>query len=468
MRSLSGHTDVILAVAASESTIATASKDETVRIWDYSDNVTVCRGHVDPVSAVCFIGENVASGGRDRTLKVWSRQGEALATVVAHDKDVNCVTSKNQLLATASQDKTAKVWRFTNGLEAVLTLKGHKRGVWQVAFAEKKRVLATCSGDKTIKIWHGGTGENLATLDGHETAVLCIKFLVDETLMSGSADGRCKLWTLATSKCECTLDAHDEARCWDIAAVNGHIVTVGADSQIRYWTDATAKDKEELETKRLDEARKEQALRRALQEKNWKVALDEAFDLDRPLTAWSVFQQADNLHAIVADWSRQRAIRCLAFITEWNTDATKAYVAHGVLQALILKFGPGLLAGHAAIAAYTKRHLRRIDRLHQSTFALDLALSSSNALPPQSLPRLLPTIFPDGDDDNVILDDDDDDDELPPVVVASPPQNLVVVAPTVPEEDDPSSKNTDHPPPRSSEEDPPKKKKKKKPSSKSV
>lgn len=49
------------------------------------------------------------------------------------------------MICTGSQDRTAKVWRLPN-LVLSLTLKGHKRGVWAVAFSPVDQAVATASG----------------------------------------------------------------------------------------------------------------------------------------------------------------------------------------------------------------------------------------------------------------------------------------------------------------------------------
>lgn len=57
----------------------------------------------------------------------------ARRSVRAHDKDINCVavSPNDALVASASQDKTVRLWRARN-LEPAGVLKGHKRGVWKV------------------------------------------------------------------------------------------------------------------------------------------------------------------------------------------------------------------------------------------------------------------------------------------------------------------------------------------------
>jgi WD40 repeat protein len=64
-----------------------------------------------------------------------------VAAVAAHDKEVNALSfSPNDgILATASQDKTIKLWQVPS-LVLVATLRGHKRGVWDVAFSPAEKV----------------------------------------------------------------------------------------------------------------------------------------------------------------------------------------------------------------------------------------------------------------------------------------------------------------------------------------
>ena len=57
-----------------------------------------------------------------------------------------------RLLATASGDKTARLWDPATG-ECLRTLTGHTGAVWGVAFSPDGRLLATASDDKTARLW---------------------------------------------------------------------------------------------------------------------------------------------------------------------------------------------------------------------------------------------------------------------------------------------------------------------------
>ena len=57
-----------------------------------------------------------------------------------------------RLLATASKDKTARLWDPATG-ECLRTLTGHDDFVRGVAFSPDGRLLATASNDKTARLW---------------------------------------------------------------------------------------------------------------------------------------------------------------------------------------------------------------------------------------------------------------------------------------------------------------------------
>lgn len=216
---LEGHQDVVLCLSKSADghTLVSGSKDKTARIWqvrpraaaalsslpveassgDGADNVWmclgVCEGHVESVGAVAVSQRALSSSSgfiitasQDRTAKIWDLasalamasgevagttlpQVRSLATAKIHDKDINSldVSPNDALLASGSQDRTAKLFRITytpstskSPATASLTplgiFKGHKRGVWSVKFSSVDQCLATASGDRTVKLWNLG------------------------------------------------------------------------------------------------------------------------------------------------------------------------------------------------------------------------------------------------------------------------------------------------------------------------
>jgi len=58
-----------------------------------------------------------------------------------------------RLLATASHDKTARLWNTATGA-CLRTLTGHTDVLNAVAFSPDGRLLATASRDKTARVWN--------------------------------------------------------------------------------------------------------------------------------------------------------------------------------------------------------------------------------------------------------------------------------------------------------------------------
>jgi len=75
-------------------------------------------------------------------------------------------------------------------------LSGHANAVYQVRFSPDGNLIATASQDKTLKLWHWD-GSLINIFSGHTGEVYSVDFSPDsQTIVSGSKDGTIKLWNL--------------------------------------------------------------------------------------------------------------------------------------------------------------------------------------------------------------------------------------------------------------------------------
>jgi 3',5'-cyclic AMP phosphodiesterase CpdA/sugar lactone lactonase YvrE len=102
------------------------------------------------------------------------------------------------LLATASADRTARIWDTATGATRT-TLEGHTGELNGVAFSPDGTLLATASADRTARIWDTATGATRTTLEGHTGRVWGLAFSPDGTLLAtASDDGTARIWDTTT------------------------------------------------------------------------------------------------------------------------------------------------------------------------------------------------------------------------------------------------------------------------------
>ncbi|MCJ1435955.1 U3 small nucleolar RNA-associated protein 13 [Xylographa pallens] len=475
---LQGHEDIIICLDVDWSGcwLATGAKDNTARLWRIDhmnqsyESFAVFTGHAESLGAISLpnqpppVGSTAHSnpldhppsflltGSQDRTVKRWEvvpksivkgdkRNPRAIYTRKAHDKDINAIATNHNstLFASASQDRTVKIWAVEEG-EVQGVLRGHRRGVWSVKFAAKETppitgdsgpasssrgLVLTGSGDKTVKIWSLSDYSCLRTLEGHTNSVLKVIWMplsqhnndteVQEPsrhrgvqIASAGGDGLVKIWDANSGECDCTLDNHTD-RVWALTVnpSDSTVISGGGDSVVTFWKDTTSSTIAASAAASTARVEQEQQLQNYIHHGSYREAITLALQLNHPArllallttvvntnppepTSLSGLLAVDDVLQHLAD---EQLFTLLLRLRDWNTNARTAPVAQRILWVLAKSYPATRLAGLKGrgkgsglkdvldgLRAYTERHYKRMEELVDESYLVDYTLREMEAV----------------------------------------------------------------------------------------
>jgi WD40 repeat protein/serine/threonine protein kinase/predicted Zn-dependent protease len=138
-----------------------ASENDSVFIWDMETAKQVRSfGHGGRVRSVAYSpdGRRLASASFDQTIRIWDvTHGQVIRTLRGHTDRVMSVafSPDGDRLASGSADSTVRVWHAASGQELGI-FRGHAGYVWSVAFSPDGRRLCSVGGHHKrgeVKIW---------------------------------------------------------------------------------------------------------------------------------------------------------------------------------------------------------------------------------------------------------------------------------------------------------------------------
>lgn len=249
---LEGHTKEVrsLVFTPDGKILISGGFDGILRFWDVESGqcIKLLSGHAVAVRSVDISsdGKLLASGDHGQTLRLWdAATGECLQTLKGHVRWVWPLSINPDInqLVTGGLDGNFHLWNLqTNDIQQ--TIKGHGNWIWQVKHSPCKTYFATCSctDDETLKLWHAGSGQWLATLEGHKAGgVWTIDFSPDGTsLVSGGQDGTVRMWDLQSYNCQHIVKAHNNWVWSVVFNQQGNLIaTCSDDGTVKIWSAKT-------------------------------------------------------------------------------------------------------------------------------------------------------------------------------------------------------------------------------------
>lgn len=197
--------------------------------------------HKGEITNVSFSsdGKMIATASADKTVKLWSLDGKEIKTLEGHQGLVRRVrfSPKGNRIATASWDGTLKLWTLEGKL--IATLKENKRQLDSVnglSFSPDGRTIATGDAGGNVKLWTL-EGKLIKTFKGHDQPILNLSFSPDgNTLATASQDQTVKLWKRDGELLR-TLTGHTDW-VWSVSfSPNGQkIATASRDETVKLWS----------------------------------------------------------------------------------------------------------------------------------------------------------------------------------------------------------------------------------------
>jgi WD40 repeat protein len=222
--------------------LAVVSYEGSIHLLNREGNVVIpaIEGHDGPIWDVAFSpdGQTLATAGDDGTLRFWTVTGEPRAEnpVISSNVPFLCVAfSQDERWIAAGKNDGTTLLLDSQGNE-VQTLIGHTDAMDGIAFSPDSQTLATASFDRRVFLWDLNRQEIQTTLVGHLDRIRDVTFSQDgQTLATAAEDGTIRLWERGSGFLIETLQAHSAVLDVEFNSDDSLLASAGQDGIIRLW-----------------------------------------------------------------------------------------------------------------------------------------------------------------------------------------------------------------------------------------
>jgi WD40 repeat protein/serine/threonine protein kinase len=203
------------------------------------------QGHTNAVNGLAYSrdGKYLATASSDKSIKVWdTTTHENVLTLLPWGNNSlsdAAFSPDGKWLAASGWDRIVQIWDAGQrgvATSPVRTLRGHTGPVSGVVFSPDGRLLASSSWDKSVRVWDTENWKSRHVLQGHTEIVDCVAFSPDGKLLaSAGADRNVLLWDMDTGKQKQSLAGHTGRVRKVEFAPDGQRLASAADNTVRLW-----------------------------------------------------------------------------------------------------------------------------------------------------------------------------------------------------------------------------------------
>jgi WD40 repeat protein len=249
---LKAHGSVVTSLAAAGTTLASASSDGTVLVWNLPpDKPTHTLKSASAVRglAISADGKLLASGGDDNAVQLYDPAAGKASLKLAGPSDwILAVAIAPDAKTVAAGGHDGKLWLWEVGAKKLFDVLAQaplppnvpapqKNVVSALAFSPDGKQIAVGGSDTRIYLFQANDGKFIRQLQGHTGAVTALAFHpAGNLLLSGSKDRSVRLWNPQAGNVLKVLDGH-AAWVEGITLLNKgtKLVSASADQTVRLW-----------------------------------------------------------------------------------------------------------------------------------------------------------------------------------------------------------------------------------------
>jgi len=216
------------------------------------------KGHTNTVTACCFSHDDktVASASKDGSVIVWDVQTHGQILRLKPQQRCGSVRGvafcgssfDGNVLVSCGEDKLVRLWDIRTPGEPVRELKGHQGEVNGVKFAYDESTnagkLFTIGSDKAVKVWYtdGSDAKLFDSFFGHTASALCMDMLTINRPVTGGDDHSVRAWNVARDSHTIFSSGGHTAPVDSVFAIdNNHYLSAGQDGAICLWGSTSRK-----------------------------------------------------------------------------------------------------------------------------------------------------------------------------------------------------------------------------------
>jgi hypothetical protein len=224
-------------IAPNNRVLVAAGTDHTLHLWSVADGAALrtLSGHTDRITALAISPDSrlLVSGGSDRTLRLWDLDSGKLLRVFQAPAEVTAIAispDADQIIC-GSEDGNIRIWeRQTGALLKALTISD--AAITALAYGATPSRLISASRNQ-LQVWNLQTGQLHRSFAGHTAPIVGLQVMDRHTLVS-FGDDRALVWDLQREELM-QVCSEESANPMTASLTKQQMIAVDQDGHIRIW-----------------------------------------------------------------------------------------------------------------------------------------------------------------------------------------------------------------------------------------